>query len=344
MDARERGVKFIVVDPRVTPLASIADIHLQLRPGTDGALALAMANVIISEGLYDREFVARVDPGLRRVPRATRPSSRWSGPRRSPACRRRKIREAALLYATTKPAAMMPSSSPVVHHVNGVQNQRATLALVGLTGNFDVPGGNVAAAPSWLHVSGAGFTTREHEFEMPRPWSDLPPRLGADPLPGVDRDDRRVPGHGLPAPGDHRRSLSPARPGGLRPELPPVARFGRACWPRIDKLDFVVDVDLFLTDSAKYADIVLPACSSVERSELRCYPQKYVIYTDAGHRAAGRVPLRHRHHLRAGRQAGARLPGAGRRSRAAAATCPTAPRTSAEPSTRRSTGSSSRAA
>ena len=56
------------------------------------------------------------------------------------------IREAALLYATTKPAAMMPSSTPVVHHTNGVQNQRAAAALVGLTGNFDIPGGNVVAA------------------------------------------------------------------------------------------------------------------------------------------------------------------------------------------------------
>ena len=69
LNARERGVKFIVVDPRATGLNSIADIHLALRPGTDGALALAMADVIISEGLYDREFTARMDEGLRRVPR-----------------------------------------------------------------------------------------------------------------------------------------------------------------------------------------------------------------------------------------------------------------------------------
>jgi anaerobic selenocysteine-containing dehydrogenase len=47
----------------------------------------------------------------------------------------------------------------------------------------------------------------------------------------------------------------------------------------VDTLDFIVDVDLFLTDSARHADIVLPACSSLERSELRCYSQKYIIYT-----------------------------------------------------------------
>jgi anaerobic selenocysteine-containing dehydrogenase len=47
----------------------------------------------------------------------------------------------------------------------------------------------------------------------------------------------------------------------------------------VQKLDFIVDVDLFATDTSKYADIVLPTCSSVERSELRCYPQKHVVYT-----------------------------------------------------------------
>ena len=61
---RERGVKFIVVDPRKSPMAGIADIHLQLRPGTDGALALAMANVIIAEGLYDRQFVSEWTRGF----------------------------------------------------------------------------------------------------------------------------------------------------------------------------------------------------------------------------------------------------------------------------------------
>lgn len=56
-EARERGAKLIVIDPRVTSYADEADIHAQLRPGTDGSLALGMLNVIIKEELYDREFV-----------------------------------------------------------------------------------------------------------------------------------------------------------------------------------------------------------------------------------------------------------------------------------------------
>ena len=57
LKGRERGMKLIVVDPRETPTTALADIHLPVRPGTDGALALSMANVIIHEKLYDRDFV-----------------------------------------------------------------------------------------------------------------------------------------------------------------------------------------------------------------------------------------------------------------------------------------------
>jgi anaerobic selenocysteine-containing dehydrogenase len=277
LDARDRGVKFIVADPRVTPLASIAEIHLQLRPGTDGALALAMANVIISEGLQDREFVSQWTRGFDEFRRyaAEFTLERAEEITGVPAA---KIRDAALLYATSKPAAMMPSSSSVVHHVNGVQCERATLMLVGLTGNFDIPGGNLAVSPSWLHVSGAGFATREHKFELPRPWSELPPRVGESRFPVwtemVDEcqsmDIPRQVATGEPYP------LSGLVAFGLNYRLWPDSEGFLAA---IDKLDFIVDVDLFLTDSAKHADIVLPTCSSLERSELRCYPQKYVIYT-----------------------------------------------------------------
>ena len=277
MDARDRGVKFIVVDPRMSPIASIADLHLQLRPGTDGALALAIANVIISEGLYDRQFVSEWTRGFDefRAYAAEFGLERAEQITEVPAAL---IREAALLYATTKPAAMMPSSTPLVHHTNGVQNQRAAAALVGLTGNFDIRGGNVSQPFSWLEVGGAGFTTREHEFAMPRAWSDMPPRLGADRFPVWTEMINQAQAMDLP------RQLNSGAPYPLRG----LMAFGmnHRLWPdpngllaAMEKLDFICDVDLFATDTSKYADIVLPACGSVERSELRCYPQKYVVLT-----------------------------------------------------------------
>lgn len=274
--ARDRGVKFIVVDPRMSPIAAIADIHLRLRPGTDGALALAMANVIIGEGLYDRQFIAEWSKGFDefKAYAAEFTLERAEAITGVPAAL---IREAALLYATTKPAALMPSSTPVVHHTNGVQNQRAVSALVGLTGNWDIPGGNVPDAPSWFETAG-GFVTRSEEFEQPRPWSDFPPRVGSQRFPvWADMVDQ---GQAVDLP----RQINTGQPYPLRA----LVAFGlnyrmfpdsKGFLEAIQKLDFIMDVDPYQTATSRYADIVLPAATSVERSELRCWPQRYVCLT-----------------------------------------------------------------
>jgi anaerobic selenocysteine-containing dehydrogenase len=164
-----------------------------------------------------------------------------------------------------------------VHNTNGVQNQRAAAALVGLTGNFDVPGGNVVQPASWLEMGG-GFVTRDHEYKMPRKWSDMPPRLGATRFPVwtemIDQaqamDFPRQVDTGDPYP---LRGLVGF---GLNYRMFPDSQGWLAA---LNKLDFIAVVDLYATDSAKYADIILPAASSVERTEVRCYPQKYVAYT-----------------------------------------------------------------
>jgi anaerobic selenocysteine-containing dehydrogenase len=276
LEALDRGMKLIVVDPRRTPLASRAHLHLQLRPGTDGALALGVAHVILEEGLEDaafleahtrgfaeyREYVAGFDP------------ERVAGITGVPA---EQIRAAARMYATTRPAALM-SATALGHFTNGVQNYRAVFALIGLTGNFDVAGGNRVAPYSWLEIGGAGFVTRQHEFELPRPWSELPPRVGAARFPVWAELVDQAQAMDLP------RQIRSGDPYPLRALVafglnhrmfPDSAGFLEA----IQRLDFICDVDLFATDSSRCADIVLPACSSVERSELRCYPEKYVLLT-----------------------------------------------------------------
>ena len=133
--------------PLITPLTAHADIHLRIRPGTSGALALGMANVIIEEGLYDREFVENYTLGFEEYRDYVRefPPTRDRGDhgRRL----RNKIIEAARLYATTKPACMLNSPNATTHHTNGLQNHRAIIALVGLTGNYDVEGGNPLVRP-----------------------------------------------------------------------------------------------------------------------------------------------------------------------------------------------------
>jgi len=103
MRARERGAKLVVVDPRRTKTTEQADIWMQLRPGTDGALALGLMNVIIGEELYDKEFVDKWCLGFDKLKEV---AAKWTPQRTAevtwvPA---ETIVEVARLYATSKPA------------------------------------------------------------------------------------------------------------------------------------------------------------------------------------------------------------------------------------------------
>ena len=102
---QERGMKLIVVDPRITPTTARADIHLRLRPGTDGALALAMAHVIINEKLYDQDFVANHTYGFEEYRDYVQHFTPEEGHRLTgvPADL---IKEAARMYAKAKTAAI----------------------------------------------------------------------------------------------------------------------------------------------------------------------------------------------------------------------------------------------
>ena len=112
MARRAAGMKLIVVDPRVTYMAAHCDIHLQLRPGTDGALALAMAQVIIEENLFDAAFVAQWSVGFDEFAQlaADMPPERAEEITGVDASL---IREAARMYATSKPASILTSAAPV---------------------------------------------------------------------------------------------------------------------------------------------------------------------------------------------------------------------------------------
>jgi len=276
LDARDRGLKIIDVGPIITPLSAHADIHLRMRPGTSGALALGMANVIIEEGLYDRDFVANWTVGFEEYKHYAREFSPQVTEDITGVPADVMIK-AARLYATTKPAALQTSASPTVHHTNGVQNHRAITALVGLTGNFDQPGGNYVKPMTWIHVPGP-YATREHEFEQSRPWKDMAPRIGQDKFPVWSQLVGEAQSMHVPF------QIKNGKPYPVRAMM--AFGLNHRMWPGSDfnldnlkKLDFLIDVDLFMTDSAKYADIVLPACTSFERREFRYYVENYVMWT-----------------------------------------------------------------
>ena len=134
-------VQTIVVDPRRTALAQHAAVHLMLRPGTDGALALGFANVIFSEGLEDKAFLDDHALGLD----AYKEYVREFTPQRAgeiTGVEPEKIVAAARLYATSRPAQLTISPRATTHHSNGLQNHRAVLLLSAICGNLDVTGGN----------------------------------------------------------------------------------------------------------------------------------------------------------------------------------------------------------
>ncbi len=131
----------IVVDPRRTELARAAAIHLMLRPGTDGALALGLAHVILDEELEDKAFLEAHALGLPEYRRYVREFT----PQRTAAITGvvpETIIEAARLYATSRPAQITISPRATTHHTNGFQNHRAVILLSALCGNLDVTGGN----------------------------------------------------------------------------------------------------------------------------------------------------------------------------------------------------------
>ncbi len=138
--AKKRGARLIVVDPRRTQLARMADLWLALRPGTDAALALAMIHVMFEENLHDGDFVARWCTGTDAL-RARAASYAPAIAAQITGVAAGHIVEAARLFATQKPGAMVLGHG-IDAQANGVQTAIAFHALYALTGNIDREGAN----------------------------------------------------------------------------------------------------------------------------------------------------------------------------------------------------------
>lgn len=144
IDLMKRGAKLMTIDPRVTWTGARAAYRLQLRPGTDAALAMAFLSVIINEDLYDHDFVERWTYGFEQLSERVQemPPSKAAEICEVP---EEKIVEAARAYANAKPAAIAWGVA-LDQNPNGAQAGQAILALMSITGNMDVPGGQVLVA------------------------------------------------------------------------------------------------------------------------------------------------------------------------------------------------------
>jgi anaerobic selenocysteine-containing dehydrogenase len=177
LQAKKNGAKLIVVDPRQCEAAKAADMYLQIRPGTDGALALAMLNVIINENLYDSLFVHDYCLGFDKLREHVQQYTpewaaeiTWLSPE--------EIVQAARAYATNGPASYRGNNG-VTQHSNSTQTARAFAALIAITGNIDIPGGNRLPQPPAF-----GFGALSEAFRATRVLREVEERtLGADRFP-----------------------------------------------------------------------------------------------------------------------------------------------------------------
>jgi anaerobic selenocysteine-containing dehydrogenase len=263
VDAVRRGAKLIVVDPRKAGLASRADHWLRVRPGTDAALALSLAHVMIENGWYDADFVrdwtnaADVVDGetvwdLLASRCAEFPPDRTEAVTGVPATA---IVAAARTIWEARPVAFYTWSG-LEQHSGTTQTIRAINVLYALTGSLDVPGGNVLfeAVPS-NPVDGREFLS-----------SARPPAVGADRRPLGPARFEFVTGEDLYTAILDRRITTLVGFGGNMVMAHADSRRGREA---LRSVDFFAQADLFMTPTAELADIVLPVTTPFEAEALK---------------------------------------------------------------------------
>jgi anaerobic selenocysteine-containing dehydrogenase len=274
---RKTGLKFIVIDPRKTPAVDrFADIHLQNYPGTDGAVALGMAHILIRDNHIDNDFIKNHVYGFEQYAEYVKGFDPETVARIA-GIKAEDLERAVALMASSMPIAIHESVSPIVHHTNGMQNYRAMIALSAITGCYDRKGGNIPRYNTFAH-QGAGFETREEEFIHSVEPVSIKPAVGTQRFAlwqyatgyGQCLDLSRQIIEGTPYP------IKAVVAFGMNYRMFPQDQKAKQA---LEKLDFWVDVDLFMTESARMADIVLPACTAAERQELKVYRGGMGIYT-----------------------------------------------------------------
>ena len=255
------GANLIVVDPRKTDISKHADVHLRLRHGTDVALINGLMNVIINEGLHDRAFIDERTEGfeaLRGVVAKYTPEyvEGITGVAATD------IRKAALLFGKAERAATFYNMG-ITQHITGVNSVRSLANLVMLTGNIGKESAGLNPLPGQNNGQGAGamgvlpnvypgnqkVTDEEARQKFGEAWgAELPAKIGM-PLPIMMQ-------------AAHAGKLKAMYVMGANPamSLPDInyVRGGLA------NLDFLVVQDLFLSETAEFADVVLPAASHFE--------------------------------------------------------------------------------
>jgi len=284
---KERGAKIIVIDPRGTDSTKHADLWLQLRPGTDTALALGMIHQIIEQGLYDKDFVEKYCYGFDELKERARqyPVEKVSEITWVPA---EEIRQAARWYATLKPGVTNHGMG-IEHLTNSIEALHAHFILSAICGNIDEKGGDVFTTPypGVIHEQAIAAHERLSEDQIEK-------TLGIDRFRLMSRKGydltqshlKRVWGDEAFARSSYEvfahgptiyRAILTGKPYPVRGMItmssnPMVTAANTSLvYKALKSLDLYVVADFFMTPSAQLADYVLPATTYLERPWLWAY-------------------------------------------------------------------------
>ncbi len=255
MKAMAGGCKLVVLDPRYTKTAALAHEYFPVRPGTDMAVMLAFAHVLITEGLYDREFVEQKCYGIEQLAEHVKQySPEWAEKEcEIPA---EAIRRIAREMAAAAPQAMIYPGRRSSNYRNSTQIRRAYAIVNALLGNWDRPGGLTAAR--MVGLKSPGYDAPFYE---------------SNPFERIDHGVAKLMF-------EEEGSLKIARDAVLREEPYPVKGFftyktnpmqtaanRSKTIEMIRKLDFMCTVDIVMSDTAWMADLVLPSQAAFERTD-----------------------------------------------------------------------------
>ena len=276
LQAKAHGAKLIVADPRFTPSAKKADLYIPFKSGTDVALMNAMMNVIISEGLEDKEFIEKRTKNfeeLKEVVKKYPPEKVAEITEASPDL----IKEAAIMYAKAENAAIVYSMG-ITQHTTGTDNVMSTSNLAMITGNIGRPGTGVNPLRGQNNVQGAcdmgalpvvypGYQKvieEEMAGKMRTAWGcgDLNCKPG---LTVVEMMNEAHEG------GIKGMYIMGENPMVSDPDLSHVEG-------SLENLDFLVVQDIFMTETAALADVVLPATSWAEKDGTFTSTERRVQY------------------------------------------------------------------
>ncbi len=263
LNAKENGASLIVIDPITIPLAEYADVHLCQNIGTDVTVFNGMMNIIIAEGLYDREFVETRTEGFddlkevvcRYTPKVVKAIA---------GIPIHDLEKAARMYAAAD-KAMIAYAMGITQHTTGTDNVKSIANLAMLTGHLGRPGTGVNPLRGQNNVQGAcDMGGLPNVFSGYQPVTNDDARKKFETAWGVDLN--ATPGITMTEmmAAAHKGDLKAMYIMGENPILsdPDSTHVEQS----LSNLDFLVVQDIFLTETARLADVVLPAASFAEKT------------------------------------------------------------------------------